>query len=72
MTVDASNINAFYAADKLRETGCQKRTGTSMIEIGVKDFRQMRTQLCSMHPDMFVYQLKDDGERVAPKSCSKE
>jgi hypothetical protein len=72
MSVAASNINALYAADKLRESSGQERTWAAMIEIGVKDFRQKRAQLCSRHPDMFVYQLKDDGERTAPKLCSTE
>jgi hypothetical protein len=72
MSVDASNVATFHAADELREAGGQKSTWTPMIETGVKNFRQMRTQLCSQHPDMFVYQLKDDGQRTGPKPCAKE
>lgn len=72
MSVAASNINALRAADELREKNGQARTWAPMIEMGVKDFRQMRTQLCSAHPEMFVYQLNDDGQRTAPKSCSAE
>jgi hypothetical protein len=72
MSIDARNVYALYIADELRETGGEKRTWTPMIETGVKNFRRIRTQLCSQHPDMFVYQLKDDGKRTAPKSCSKE
>jgi hypothetical protein len=72
MSVAASNINALYMADEMREASGQKRTWTPMIDMGVKNFREMRAQLCAAHPDMFVYQLKDDGQRTAPKSCSKE
>jgi hypothetical protein len=72
MSLAASNINALYMADELREARGQKRSWAPMIEMGVKNFRQMRIQICSEHPDMFVYQLKDDGERTAPRSCSTE
>jgi hypothetical protein len=37
MSVDASNVASLYVADELRETGSQKRTWTSMIEMGVKN-----------------------------------
>jgi hypothetical protein len=72
MSRDASNVSELRFADEIRETGGQKRTWTPMIEMGVKNFRRMRAQLCSKHPEMFVYQLKDDGGRTAPKPCSKE
>jgi|HubBroStandDraft_6_1064221.scaffolds.fasta_scaffold54687_2 hypothetical protein len=72
MSVDASNIAALYMADEVREAHGDKRTWASMIETGVSNFRRMRTRLCARHPDMFVYQLKDSGERTAPKSCTKE
>lgn len=72
MSVAASNISALREADELRETSRQERAWAPMIEMGVKDFRQMRTQLCSRHSDMFVYELKEDGERTAPTPCAQQ
>jgi S1-C subfamily serine protease len=72
MSIDASNVSELHLADEMREAGGEKRTWAPLIEMGVRNFRRMRTQLCSKHPDMFVYQLEDDGERAAPKSCAKE
>ncbi len=72
MSIAASNLSELRLADELRETNGQKRTWAPMIEMGVKNFRRMRNQLWSEHPEMFVYQLKDDGQRTALKSCSTE
>jgi hypothetical protein len=72
MSVDASNVSTFYMTDELREASGKERTWTPMIEMGVKNFRQMRTQLCSTHPDMFVYQLMDNGQRTAPRPCTQQ
>ena len=71
MNIDANNVSSLLIADEVREVGGAKRTWTPLIDEGVKNFRRMRTQFCAKHPDMFVYQLTDDGERTAPNPCSK-
>lgn len=71
MSVDASNVTELRLADEMKDANGEKRTWTPMIETGVTSFRQMRAQLCSERPDMFVYQLMNDGKRTSPESCSK-
>jgi hypothetical protein len=69
MRADASNVEALYEADEIRVASNEERTWAPMIAQGVANFRRMRGQFCSRHPDMFVYDLKDDGERASPRAC---
>lgn len=72
MGIAASNVYALYVADQLRESEGQEKTWGPLIAQGVRDFRRMRGQFCSDHPDMFLYQLQDDGEQTAPRPCLGE
>jgi hypothetical protein len=72
MHIDADNVSALYRADQIRETEGKERTWDPLIKEGVKNFRRMRDEFCSRHPDMFVYQVEDDGERITPKPCSTQ